>query len=116
MGLYPTLTELPGLPRPTSTAVVPFADAVRDPKAPGSTAVFSEYNLRGRPCQYMLRDARYKYIHNEGSLDELYDLLDDADEYHNLAKHPEFRGVLTALHQQLLRRYNPGTNPLRPAR
>ncbi|MCP4642158.1 MAG: sulfatase-like hydrolase/transferase [bacterium] len=127
IGLYPTLTDLAGLPDPTDTAVVPmdgapdrieaqsFADVARQPDSTGPDAVFSEFHLRAKPCQFMLRTDQYKYIHNEGRGHELYDLIADPGESINLAEDPVRADIITRLRRRLADFYDPGRNPFRPA-
>jgi arylsulfatase A-like enzyme len=123
MGLYPTLAELAGLPEPTSAPLVPsletpsqldarsFAEIVRHPDLPGSDAAFCEYALRSDVPQYMVRTRRWKYIHNCGSLDELYDLEQDPGEFHNCVQDPGLTSVRDELRERLFAWYDPEANP-----
>jgi len=125
IGLYPTLAELTGTTMADSVARVPWPDApgkidahsfaplLQDPSLPGPGAVFSEFNLRSAPCQYMVRTQRHKYIHNEGSLDELYDQESDPGEFVNLINEPSLADVRRSLREQLFDWYDPSTNPYR---
>ena len=127
IGLYPTLADLAGLPAPTATPLVPsldvpaqldarsFADIVRNPDLPGPDAAFSEYALRSSVPQYMIRTRRYKYIHNHGSLHELYDLQEDPGEYCNRSQDPALTTIRDELRHRLFAWYNPETNPYRAA-
>jgi len=126
IGLYPTLAELAGTGPPREPALVSFpgppkglearsfADVARDPASEGPGTVFGEYNLRGRVCQYMLRTRRHKYVMNQDSLDELYDLERDPGEHTNLVHDPDARGTVDEMRRELLNRYDPSTNPFRP--
>jgi arylsulfatase A-like enzyme len=51
--------------------------------------VFAEYYHTLDPCR-MVRDERYKYIHTEEDICELYDLELDPDERINLAWYPQY--------------------------
>jgi len=125
MGLYPTLAELAGLAPPTETTVVDmphaprrldaasFADVVRDPDLEGPPAVYSEYNLRAPDPRYMIRTRRYKYILNQGVMDELYGLEADPGEYVNRIDDPALRAVQGELRECLLTWYDPESNPYR---
>lgn len=127
LGLYPTLVDLTGMPQPERTALAPFPEAperidgtsfakvVREPGSAGASAVFSEFNLRSRNAQYMIRTEQYKYVYNENEADELYDLSDDPGENVNLAQAPGMARVLCELQEELRARYNPETNPYRPS-
>jgi len=126
IGLYPTLAELTGLPAPAATTRIAwpgapqqldgtsFAELVHDPDLPGPDAVFSEYNLRARPCQYMVRTRRYKYILNEGSTDELYDHETDPGECVNRVSDAALDAVRSELCDRLTSWYDPAQNPHRP--
>jgi arylsulfatase A-like enzyme len=123
IGLYPTLAELADLPAPTTTPLVPsltvpaqldarsFADIVRDPDLHGPDATFSEYALRSDVPQYMIRTRRYKYIYNQGSLHELYDLQEDPGEYYNRSQDSALASVRDELRDRLFAWYDPETNP-----
>jgi choline-sulfatase len=125
MGLYPTLAELAGLVAPVESTVVEmpraprcldatsFADVARDPDLEGPPAVYSEYDLRAPGSHYMIRTRQYKYILNQGAMDELYDLKADPGEVVNRIDDPALRGVQGELREQLLAWYDPVQNPYR---
>jgi arylsulfatase A-like enzyme len=126
-GLYPTLVELTGVKPPEKTMLhdIPgapdkmdatsFVDILRKPDMKEPSAAFSEYNLRTRTCEYMIRTQRYKYIFNHGSTHELYDHEADPDEFINRINDPILKKVRIQLHDQLFAWYNPQNNPYRPA-
>jgi choline-sulfatase len=110
VGLYPTLAELAGLPRPSSTAIAGW------PKAPrrldgasfaglvggaggGPDAAFSEFM-----DQAMIRTRRWKYVRDQGSSDELYDLVADPGEYANRIDDPALRHLVDELGARLAAR------------
>lgn len=125
IGLYPTLSELAGLeaPRKTTLLEIPgapermdaasFAGVLRDPDIEGPPAAFSEFNLRSRICEYMIRTRRYKYIFNYGSTHELYDHEADPGEFLNRINDPGLKKVRDQLRDQLFAWYNPEKNPYR---
>ena len=125
IGLYPTLVDLAGLPEPGPPPRVAFpgaADAldgvsfsgcVRQPMATGPDAAFSEYNLRGRPCQYMVRTAQYKYVYNEGSTHELYDLGEDPGEFRNIWAADGDSSTAREHRERLFEWFDPATNRFR---
>lgn len=52
--------------------------------------VFSEYHAHGTSRGlFMLRQGRYKYVHYPENPDQLFDVVADSDERHNLAAVPE---------------------------
>jgi len=111
--LYPTLSDLAGLPSPGQLDRASFGSLVHNPDAPGPPAVFAEYALSWAP-RYMIRTDRYKYIYNEGDIAELYDLEPDPGERINRAASME--GVRARLHEQLLSWYDPARNPFRKSK
>jgi choline-sulfatase len=125
LGLYPTLAELTNTGPVGSPTMKPldgapaeisgrsFAESIRNPTASGPDAVFSEYNLRSQNCQYMIRTDRYKYIHNDGTSDELYDLQRDPEENNNRIADPDLRTESSELRDRLFAWYDPATNPHR---
>jgi len=127
IGLYPTLSELAGLQPPEKTTLLDIADAparmdassfaevLRAPDLTGPSAVFSEYNLRSRICEYMIRTQRYKYIFNHGTMHELYDHEADPGEFVNRINDPALKKVRGRLRDRLFAWYNPEKNPYRPA-
>jgi choline-sulfatase len=126
IGLYPTLSELAGLgsPRKTTLHDIPgapkrmdatsFAGVLRNPDLDGPPAVFSEYNLRTKICEYMVRTRRYKYIFNHGTMHELYDHQIDPGEFVNRIDDPAMKKVRDQLRDRLFAWYNPEKNPYRP--
>ncbi|MHC4630380.1 MAG: sulfatase family protein [Planctomycetota bacterium] len=125
-GLYPTLAELTGIESPKRTTLLDipgtparmdaasFADVLRNPDMKGPDAAFSEFNLRSRICEYMIRTRRYKYIFNHGSTHELYDHEADPGEFVNRINDPALKKVRDELREQLFAWYNPEKNPYRP--
>jgi len=125
-GLYPTLAELTGIEPPRRTTLLDiagaparmdaasFADVLRNPDMNGPDAAFSEFNLRSRICEYMIRTRRYKYIFNHGSTHELYDHEADPGEFVNRINDLALKKVRNELREQLFAWYNPEKNPYRP--
>ena len=125
LGIYPTLTDLTGTGPvgapayrpfngvPDSISDVRFTELVRSPDLPGPDAVFSEYNLRSDNCQYMMRSSQYKYIHNDGSIDELYDLVNEPEENVNRVADPGMADLCRDLRAQLFDWFDPNKNQFR---
>lgn len=61
----------------------------------------------------MIRTLQYKYIHNDGSTDELYDVLNDPEENINQAADPDRAPLCTNLRVQLFDWFDPQKNPFR---
>jgi len=60
--------------------------------------VFAEYYHSLDPCR-MVRDKRYKYIHTEEDICELYDILNDPLESINLAWYPQYSGRIRRMEE-----------------
>jgi choline-sulfatase len=120
VGLYPTLSELAGLPTPTSTALVDwpaaptriegvsFAAQVRGEDG-GPDAAFSEFNVTAPIRESMIRTRRWKYVHNHGSTHELYDLEQDPGETVNRISDTARSAVVAELRARLLAWHDPAT-------
>jgi choline-sulfatase len=124
-GLYPTLSDLAGLPKPkgTTTVTMPdapenmdassFADLLYDPGTNGPDAAFCEFALKTNIPRYMIRTSQYKYIFNQGAMHELYDHQHDPGEKTNLISKPGLEHVKRQLLDQLVAWYDPANNPYR---
>ena len=114
--VYPTLSELAGLPVPEwlqGTSAVPV---VRQPDRAWKRAVFSQFLRRGRwvgadsveTMGYSMRTERYHYVAwmnwatRSITARELYDLEADSMETTNLAPRPEVRSLLEKLEAERL--------------
>ena len=60
--------------------------------------IFAEYYHSLDPCR-MVRDHRYKYIHTEEDICELYDLEKDPQEGINLAWYPQYAGRIRRMEE-----------------
>jgi arylsulfatase A-like enzyme len=85
----------------------------RNPGQNGPDAAFSEYDLSSGVPQYMIRTQRYKYIYNDGQIDELYDWEADPAEFINRAKDADMKRTRDQLRDQLFAWYDPSRNPFR---
>lgn len=103
--LYPTLSELCGLPLPAhleGKSMVPLLD---NPDLPWKSAVFSQFP-RGRVMGYSMRTDRYHYIEwreiESGNIKarELYDHQEDPRENRNLAGDPDKQDLIAQLTAQ----------------
>ncbi len=112
--VYPTLSELAGLPVPQWLQGTSAVSLVRRPDRPGKRAVFSQFLRRGRwvgadgieTMGYSMRTERFHYVAwtdwatRQITARELYDLKGDPAETVNLAPRPEFHSVLEELEAQ----------------
>jgi choline-sulfatase len=113
VGLYPTLAELAGLPEPAAGALARWERAATRldgasfaPLLHGSAArpeaAFSEFDLKAAVREAMVRTRRYKYVHNQGSTHEFYDLERDAAEHHNRIDDPACASLIAEHRERLL--------------
>lgn len=128
IGLFPTVAALSGTPVEETTVVADFpgapprmdgksfADIVANPSTPGPEAVFSEYNIKARYSQYMVRTRRHKYICNQDLADELYDMEKDPGENANLIGESGMQTVIDEMKKRLKDWYAIEKNPLRDCR
>ena len=63
--------------------------------------VYAEYYHSLDPCR-MVRDRRYKYIHTEEDVCELYDIENDPLEQVNLAWYPQYAPRIERMHAQVM--------------
>lgn len=109
--IYPTLSELAGLPLPDHLEGTSFKALLDDPQRPWKSAVFSQYpraaggkNLMG----YSMRTERYRFTLWVNRKDpsevvgtELYDHQSDPGENQNIASKPENVELVNQLTTQL---------------
>lgn len=104
--LYPTLTELAGLPADPEVQGQSLVALLDDPKTslPGNDAfiqVGSGYGLRSGKWAYMWYPESKKHK-QEGFM--LYDMETDPSQYTNLMGNPKYDLIKTRLHKRLLQR------------
>lgn len=103
MDLFPTIVEAVGASLAPEDADLPGASLLRFAQGEYEPrAVFSEYHAIFSPSGiFMIRNARYKYVHYVGYPPQLFDLLADPDETRDLAGDPAHAGVLAACEGEL---------------
>jgi len=86
--LYPTILDLAGLPENPANAgrtLRPFLTGTGEEREP-ITSVYGRNN-------FAVIDERYRYIRYENGEEELYDLLNDPNEWDNIAGNPKYAEV-----------------------
>jgi arylsulfatase A-like enzyme len=92
--MFPTLTELCGLPDDQARDGVSLAPILKDP----STAKDRDVLLPGmKPEEYAIINNDWRYIHYADGTEELYNVRQDPNEWSNLAGNPEFEELKTKL-------------------
>ena len=105
--IFPSLTELCGVPTPAGLDGTSLVPSLREPSRTLDTAVFSEYNLRNPRAKYMIRRGDFKFNYYVNDIPELYNLREDPREMRNLAALPEHKGKVEEMKAQLFAWYRP---------
>ncbi len=93
MSIFPTLTDLCGLPTPKHNEGVSIRALLADPKAAWDLPAVTTYRYKN----HTVRSAGWRYIRYANGDEELYDETKDPNEYVNLAAKPEFAAKKTEL-------------------
>lgn len=105
--IYPSLSDLAGLPRPAGLEGESFKRLLDDPEQAFKQAAFSQYPRPGQKAMgYTMKTARYRYTEwrREGGeviAAELYDHRSDPQENVNVAGRPGHEALVAALSAQL---------------
>ena len=112
LDLLPTFVEMGSVDGPVDY-VEPIAGRnllplLSSEESSSERTVFAEYSAEGTyaPC-LMVRKGKYKYIYCETDPALLFDLEADPNELDNLAGKEAYADVLSGLHDELLRVWNP---------
>ncbi|MGD8323945.1 MAG: sulfatase [Gammaproteobacteria bacterium] len=89
MDLYPTLAELAGLAVPEYVEGQSLVPLLRDPDAQWDAPAVTTYGFNN----HAVRSERYRYIRYADGNEELYDSIEDPNEWHNLADDRSVRRV-----------------------
>jgi arylsulfatase A-like enzyme len=87
--MYPTITELAGLPTPKNLEGTSFTSLLKNPEAPWDRPAISTYG----PNNHAVRTDQWRYIRYANGDEELYDEQADPKEWTNLAARAEFTAV-----------------------
>lgn len=93
MNIYPTLTELCGLPLFDQLDGKSMVSLLKNPKAEWNRPALTSHGRNN----HALRSERWRYIRYADGSEELYDHENDPMEWKNLASHAEYDGVKKSL-------------------
>lgn len=97
LDIYPTLVELSGSPTRTDLEGISLAPQLRDAAAKRDRPAITSHNQGN----HAIRTERWRYIRYADGNEELYDMLNDPNEWTNLASKPEVKTVIEE-HQKWL--------------
>lgn len=90
LDIYPTLSELCGLPVREELEGISMAAQLADPAAPRERPAITTHN----PDNHGVRSERWRYIRYADGSEELYDTHMDPNEWHNLAADEAYEAVI----------------------
>ncbi|MBI4626706.1 MAG: sulfatase [Verrucomicrobia bacterium] len=93
MSIFPTLTDLCGIPTPKHNEGVSIRPLLANPRAAWDLPALTTYRYKN----HAVRSAGWRYIRYENGDEELYDETKDPNEWSNLAAKPEFAAKKTEL-------------------
>ena len=108
LSLFPTLTELAGLPRKSDNDGPSIVPLLRNPKAAWPHVSITHL---GEPRSYGLSAERWRYLHYANGDEELYDIAADRYEWANLAAQPTHRAKLKELRALAPQKFAPRVPP-----
>lgn len=94
LSLYPTLTQLAGIPDKKSHDGPSLVPLLKDPKAEWPHVSIT---YLGKPGNYGVSDTRWRYIEYDNGDHELYDIESDRYEWKNLATRPQYTDQIVRL-------------------
>jgi arylsulfatase A-like enzyme len=97
MDVFPTLAELAGLDAPAYVEGESLTPLLRDPDAKREAPAISTYGFGN----HAVRDERYRFIRYADGSEELYDHVQDPNEWRNLAGQADYASVIAELSRWL---------------
>jgi arylsulfatase A-like enzyme len=97
LDMYPTLSELCGLEIPDHLEGLSLVPQLKDANAPRSRPAITTHNHDN----HAVRTERWRYIRYADGSEELYDMVNDPNEFTNLAADSRYTGDKLALRKQL---------------
>lgn len=97
MSIFPTLTDLCGIPTPRHNEGVSIRALLANPQARWEVPAVTTYRFKN----HTVRTPEWRYIRYANGDEELYDEVRDPNEWTNLAAHPEFAAKKAELAKHL---------------
>lgn len=97
LDVYPTLAALCGLPAPKNQEGHSLVPQLRDPNAERQWPAITTHNHDN----HGVRTRDWRYIQYADGTEELYNMVSDPNEWHNLAEKPESLPLLREMRQML---------------
>jgi len=101
LNVYPTLISLCGLPQKSDLDGHDMSVLLKNPEAEWQWPAITEY----MPGQVAVRTRDWRYIRYQKGGEELYDRKKDPNEWHNLAKNPEYSTILEQHRKQATQKF-----------
>ena len=108
VSLFPSLTELAGLPKKRGNNGPSFVPLLRNPKTEWPHLALTYLQ---QPGSYGISGERWRYIHYADGGEELYDIQEDPHEWNNLIEVGEHRGALDRLRRLAPKSFAPVSRP-----
>ncbi len=97
LDMYPTLSELCGLKVPEHLEGLSLVPQLKNAAAPRTRPAITTHNHDN----HGVRSEEWRYIRYADGSEELYDMIEDPNEFTNLAGDPKFAAVKSALRKRL---------------
>lgn len=95
LDLYPTLTELSGIPAVASNEGLALTGLLKNPGSKREQPAVTTWGYRN----HSVRDERWRYIQYRDGTEELYDHAVDDEEHYNLAGQKQYQEIIDTLKQ-----------------
>jgi len=108
IGLFPTLTDLCGLPPKSNFDGKSITPLLKDPSTPVDDVAITYLS---KPNNYGISAKDWRYIHYSDGGEELYHIAQDPYEWENLAEKPEHKAKLDFFRQRAPKKFAPLVPP-----
>jgi arylsulfatase A-like enzyme len=106
--LYPTFIDLCGLPRTKNLEGTSLVSVLKNPSSATDRNVFLPSNERG---SYAVINTNWRYISYFDGGEELYNIKEDPNEWHNLAGEPKYKPVEMEMKKSAPSSFAPSVTP-----